>query len=143
MAAKKGNKNALGNEGGRPTKLTPEVIELARNYLQTCKDEQLGMRVKVSLPSIAGLARCLNVSRETIYSWQGAEIEFSDICADVLAEQEKRLTENGLAGTYNPTITKLLLMKHGYTEKTDMTSGGKELQSLIYLPAKPNDGVEA
>lgn len=94
MAAKKGNKNALNNEGGRPPKIPNDLIKQATDYLQQCEDDLQEVitqsreggnvtttkkLISVNLPSIAGLARWLNVSRETIYKWQEAKIEFSDI----------------------------------------------------------------
>lgn len=140
MSAPLGNKNAEGNEGGRPTKMPEDLIERAQAYLSQCIDNETEFHKtrgeksdsyerikKVNIPSIAGLARWLDVSRETIYEWQKAKIEFSDICEKILAEQEKRLLDNGLAGEYQPNITKLLLTKHGYTDKADITSDGKAI----------------
>ncbi len=142
MPAPKNNKFAVGNNGGRPTKLTPELIENARGYIDDCVDEyeqllkQDGQnsisydnKLKVMLPSVAGLARTLKVSRDTIYEWQKENKEFSYIIDDIQAEQEKRLLDNGLAGRYNPMITKVILTKHGYADRveTDLTSGGKPI----------------
>jgi hypothetical protein len=45
----------------------------------------------------------------------------------LLAAQGSQLIRNGLKGEYNPTITKLLLTKHSYTDRQDITSGGKPL----------------
>lgn len=144
MSAKKGNKNALGNNGGRPTKQTLDIVQSARSYLAECNDQYQtilkglsdGKKVEefqyqVSLPSIAGLARWFNVSRECIYEWQKSNIEFSDICSEILAEQEKRLINGGLAGIYNSNITKLLLTKHGYTDKADITSDGESFVPVL------------
>ena len=33
----------------------------------------------------------------------------------------------GLQGSYNPTIAKVLLTKHGYREGTDITTNDKDL----------------
>ena len=94
-------------------------------------------RRQVELPSIAGLAVYLGVSRTCIYEWRDAEgeartdlhDEFSYILDAILAEQEKRLINNGLSGTYNANIAKLALGKHGYSDKTDITSGDKPVQA--------------
>jgi hypothetical protein len=140
MPAPKGNNYAEGNKGGRPPKFTPELIEQARGYIDSCVDEYVeGKLHAANVPSIAGLARWLNVSRETIYAWREENKEFSDICLDVLSEQEKRLASFGLAGVYNPTITKLMMSKHGYTEKTetDITSKGEKIAGINYIV--PND----
>lgn len=144
MPAKKGNKYALGNSGGRPTKFTLEILEMAKTYIEKCEDKTESFKLKVSLPTLEGLARLLNVSRDTIYAYGKANKEFSDILEDVRAEQAKRLIDNGLSGVYNPTIVKLILSsKHGFVEETksDVTSGGEKLQGVIILPQKNENTV--
>ncbi len=141
MGAPKGNQFAKDNpRAGRNTKLTPALIKKAREYLPHCKDEyerivrdysvantenppfeRVKYELTICLPSVAGLARWLRVSRETIYAWSGENRVFSDIYQDVMAEQEQRLLNNGLSGKYQPIITKLLLTKHGYSDKQELT----------------------
>lgn len=106
---------------------TPEMTERAKGYLEKIlKDNRF--------PSIAGLAVDLGKARSTIYKWstEPDKKEFSDILERILTWQEIRLVENGLNGTFNSTITKLILSKHGYVDKqeTDLTSGGKPLPIL-------------
>lgn len=140
-----GNKYALGNKGGRPTKVSPALIALVDEYLSTCTDGYLKIQkdfsdgkdifeyqFRVALPTIAGLAIYLNISRDTIYEYQKANKEFSDRLDMLMAQQEKRLIEMGLAGIYNSNITKLLLYKHGYSDKveTDLTSKGEKITSI-------------
>lgn len=147
MAAKKGNKNALGNEGGRPSKMPDDLIKKSLAYIKQCEDDleevvkqtredgtviTTTKELKVNLPSLAGLAVWLDVSRDTVYEWQQSKIEFSDICSKILTLQEMILINKALAGVYNSNITKLLLTKHGYTDKTDITSDGKALPTPIY-----------
>lgn len=48
------------------------------------------------------------------------------------SEQEERLINNGLGGQYNPTIAKVLLTKHGYTDKVDVTSKDEKLPTPIF-----------
>lgn len=90
-------------------------------------------RLKVELPSVAGLAVYLGVARSTIYYWRDQETDignrFSDIIELILAEQEKRLINNGVSGTYSGLITKLILGKHGYSDKIDHTTGDKPIQA--------------
>lgn len=131
---------------GRPTEYTPELLKKAKKYLADCKDETeqqvIGLSVKgtelyknkliVNLPSIEGLARYLNVHRDTLYEWEKEHEEFSDILEAVRAEQAERLINNGLSGDYNPTITKLMLTKHGYSDKTELT--GKDGKDLMPTP---------
>lgn len=125
----------------RPTDYSEEVLEKAKTYLEECNDETeqeiIGLSAKgtelyknkqiVHLPSVVGLAQFLGVSRKTIYNWGDQHEEFLHILEDVLGEQEKRLLEKGLSGDYNSNIVKLALGKHGYTDKTDITSNGKPI----------------
>ena len=100
--------------GGRPTKYTPELLEECRQYL---KDYN-------TLPSIAGLAVRLDVARETLQAWARDEDkpEFSHIYTKLMAMQEDELIRNGLMGHFNASITKMILTKHGYSDKVDATS---------------------
>lgn len=131
----------------RPTKLTPELYLVASTYLDECKDSvehfegESGKQWetwRIKLPTVAGLARKLGISRSTLYKWADEQDEFSYIVEDLLLEQDDRLVNQGLSGAYNPTIAKLLLSsKHGYVEQsaTDVTSKGERLE-----PSSPIDG---
>lgn len=106
--------------GGRPTDYSPETITKAKEYLDLCVDTE-GDKLKVKIPTIEWLARHLGMSKETVFQWEkekGKE-EFSDFLCDLRAEQAERLINNWLWGRYNPVITKLILSKHGYVEKTE------------------------
>ena len=98
---------------GRPTLYTPELIDKACEYLEVYEKE-----LKEAIPSIAGLAVYLHISRETVHTWakdEGKE-EFSDICKELMAKQELKLSSKGLTGDFNSTITKLMLTKHNYSD---------------------------
>lgn len=115
---------------GRPTDYNEEIAEKARQYLKLCKDKVRGTTLlRVHLPSIAGLAIYLKISRSSVYEWRDAHPEFADILEEILATQEQRLIENGLSGQYNPTIAKLALGKHGYSDKQEVT--GKDGDPLF------------
>ena len=101
--------------GGRPTVYGPEVLKKARGYLTAFKD--MGDPV----PSIAGLACVLGVVRETCHAWakdQDKE-EFSNILKELAQRQERELLSNGLAGNFNASITKMMMTKHGYSDKVE------------------------
>lgn len=123
---------------GRPKKLTPELMEEARRYLS-----EMDISIHTLLPTIEGLAIALHISRETVYAWEKEDKEFSDIVAQLRADQGQKLIQNALLGKYNATIAKLILSgKHGYVEKTetDMTSGGEKFEPVvIYRPEKLED----
>lgn len=124
---------------GRPTALTPEALELAWMYLDGGWQEQGDV-----VPQIAGLALAMGVTRETIYQWskQPDNKEFSDIFTRVMALQERGLINNGLAGGFNPAITKMLLTKHGYSDKVDSditSSDGSMTPTRIEIVAADDD----
>ena len=121
--------------GGRPTKLTRELVDKAAEYVQETDTFLPGSL----LPTIERLSLILDISRETIYEWRDAENptplqrEFSDIVSRLMRLQADKLLQLGLAGKYNPMITKLVLSKHDYTDKqqVDHTTNGKELPTPI------------
>jgi len=131
---------------GRPTIYNQEILEKTQEYIDSCKDidedKEAGIKAKVKLPSIEGLAYYIKVHKDTIYEWCKEHKEFSDVINDLRAIQADRLLNNGLAGTYNPTIAKVLLTKHGYTEKTetDITSKGEALNPVLvkFIDGKDN-----
>lgn len=137
---------------GRPTIYSEKILKRARKYLKECKDEEVELvkqegdkgytiyehKLKVHLPSIYGLARYLNVNRDTLYEWAKHHPAFSDTLRDIELEQAQRLVDNGLSGDYNPTIAKLILSSnHGMKERNDVTTNDKDLpQPLLGGQAK-------
>lgn len=111
---------------GRPTEYGPEIEAKCHAYFTHCEENS-------DLPQIAGLAVYLQVHRDTLYEWGKVHPEFSDILGKLMAAQEYNLVKNGLEGKYNSTITKLMLTKHGYTDKQDVTTGGNPLPILNVL----------
>lgn len=117
----------------RPTKYNDEILKKTVAYIASCEDD-LKNRI-VNLPSIEGLSYEIGVRRNTIYDWCKQHEEFSNIIEDLLAKQAKVLLSNGLAGTYNPTITKLILSKHGFREGLDVTTNDKDITINTSDPA--------
>jgi hypothetical protein len=117
---------------GRHTEYNETYQKNTEKYLKSCVKE---------IPSIEGLAVFLGVARSTIYKWKDEQPDFSDILEKLLAEQAKRLINNGLTGQWNSTITKLILTKHGYSDKVeqDVTSGGKPIPILASMNVSTND----
>lgn len=107
---------------GRPTSLSDELIEKAEHYIsggwEECGDK---------IPSIAGLACEIGVHRETIRLWaKDEENPFFGIHRRLMQAQERTLVNNGLAGTYNPAITKLILTKHDYSDRIEQDHSSKD-----------------
>ena len=76
------------------------------------------------IPSIAGLSEYVSVARETLQVWKKEKgtplkIEFSNILESMLAKQERLLLAAGLQGAWNSNIVKLILGKHGYSDKLE------------------------
>ena len=107
---------------GRPTKYNGEVLKVTKEYIDNYATHGDMM------PSVAGLAVLLGIRRETLHVWakeEGKEI-FSNMLGDLQAKQEQVLFNNGLNGTFNSTITKLALTKHGYHDKVDSEQSGPD-----------------
>lgn len=117
---------------GRPSELTSEVIEKAWAYLKGGYKNQGN-----AVPSVAGLAFGLGKSREAMYEWARQNDEFSDILECIATTQEMLLIDGALTGDFNAPFTKLLMTKHGYSDKmeTDVTSKGEAvvMPSVIEL----------
>ncbi|WP_434779258.1 DNA-packaging protein [Neisseria sp. Ec49-e6-T10] len=119
------------NKIGRPSLLTKELIEKALFYLANDGWQEAGDVV----PSVAGLACYLGVGRQTLYDYKEQSLEFSYILEGIGAAQEKMLINGGLLSTYNPTITKMMMTKHGYTDKheVDNTSSDGSLSMPVTI----------
>ncbi len=99
---------------GRPGELTAEVMECAWAYVKG------GFRdVPNQIPSVAGLAFVLGRRRETLYDWGRRNQNFSDILDAISTTQEMMLLDGGLSGDFNSSVTKMILTKHGYSDKQE------------------------
>jgi hypothetical protein len=101
---------------GRPTTYSEDMLQRTKEYLDGGYLEK--SRV---IPSVVGLARYLDVSRSTLYLWGDDHDEFSDILDSIKDEQHEILVTSGLTGDFNPTMAKLMLTKHGYSDKQELT----------------------
>lgn len=117
--------------GGRPTKYTPELIEKAELYITEWRT--LGDMI----PSHDALCGYLDITSTTLYDWRQDpdKDEFSCILDKILRMQRQELINNGLSGDFNSAITKLVLGKHGYSDKidTDITSKGKAVKTEWHI----------
>lgn len=101
-------------KGGRPTKYNAAVQQAAQDYLDGVYIERGD-----GVPSVAGLARYIGVIRTTLYDWAERHQRFSDTLQEIDAEQHRVALGKGILGEYNPTICKLVLANHGYSERID------------------------
>lgn len=98
--------------GGRPTDYSQAILDLAEDYIVSYKD-----LYEDAIPSIAGLACVLGVSKSTVYLWRDIHPEFSDTLNRILTKQERDTLNGGVTGVFNPTISKLVLSNHGYSDE--------------------------
>ena len=142
---------------GRPSKYdahTPEEwIAIIEAYIEECVDDtkkvldaQLNQREEiqmVKIPTIEGLCLRLNIHKDTLYEWakDDSKTEFSDALGIIKHLQGDRLLSCGLAGKYNTTIVKLMLMtNHGYAEQSN--SKVEQVQSLADVIQSSEGGGE-
>ena len=108
----------MKNPGGRPKELNDAIIKKAEEYVNG------GYAADELVPTIVGLALYIDKRRQTIYEWAKENPKFSDIVGKVLEKQERGLLKGGLQGDYNASISKLMLTKHGYSDKVESESSG-------------------
>jgi|AntRauTorcE11897_2_1112592.scaffolds.fasta_scaffold20791_2 hypothetical protein len=105
---------------GRPSKYTDELLEQCRQYLESgyLENEEL-------FPSHVGLCLHVGIARSTAYEWDKDPEKhlFSDIFDKIMMRQELNIVKNAMIGEYNSTISKVMLTKHGYSDKnqTELT----------------------
>jgi len=131
--AKTQDNRQLNPEPGRPAGW-PLHLDAAKEYINGGYKSH-----GHAIPSIAGLSLVLGVTRGTIREWAKNVDEFSTIVEQLLAKQEQELVSNGLAGTFNPSISKLILTKHGYSDKIEQEISGNGI-NLVINKAPKEDG---
>lgn len=147
MAAPKGNKYAIGNKGGRPTKYKPEYCEqiiefFSRNPVEIeeiphYKNGEVAWidkkRLPALLPTLVDFCEEIGiVNTQTLHDWCEKHKEFKDAFMRAKEKQKNFLIQNGLAGLYNPTaftftaanITDMRSQQH-----IDHTTKSKEITS--------------
>jgi hypothetical protein len=101
---------------GMHPKYTPEEL------LDKSVEYEEGWKSKGEIiPTLAGLAVHLKVSKECVSRWRKKEKyeKFDQLCARVQSEQELMLISGGLSKTYDASLSKLLLHKHGYSDRIE------------------------
>jgi hypothetical protein len=86
------------------------------------------------VPSRAGLALELGLSRSTLANWE--KIPAFLVTLEKIAHLQERISLNGgLTGKLNSTIVKLLLANHGYSDKVqqDVTSSDGSMSPVTVV----------
>jgi hypothetical protein len=106
--------------GGRPSKYTEECLERAASYLDEWQE-----RGDV-IPSQAGLALHLGVSISCVEKWAKHEDkqEFLRVLDEIQSKQRTLLLNKGLGGDFNSNIAKLVLGKHGFSDRQEVKHSG-------------------
>ncbi len=131
----------MAHPGGRPPIYNNTFPQKVLDFLALCVDVEVvkkegkdftEYKKKVKLPTFQGLSNYLGVNKDTISEWDKKYPEFSVSLDVLLCEQHDRLVNNGLSSDYNSTIAKLILSSnHGYVERKDQTTNGKDLPVSI------------
>ena len=125
---------------GRPSLYTKKIAKAAWGYVN---GGWIAAGDKV--PSVAGLACEIGVHRETLRLWAVDEgNEFFGILKAIAQLQERELVNNGLTGNFAAPITKMMLAKHGYSDRVEQdhtsSDGTMTPQQIIIKAADENSG---
>lgn len=156
--AMRGNRNSVGNMGGRPSKYHSSFCRKAIEYVDSCEETEYDYqtlrgekadgfqyRIKPNIPCIEGLAILFKVNRSTIFDWKAKYTEFANALDYLMSVQKMRLMNHGLANDYSPALSKLILAaNHGMKEdqSIDITSLGKKITGITYLVPKGAEDPE-
>lgn len=120
--------------GGRPTNHSEELEEQAWEYIKNFREHGH------TVPSVVGLCKVINRSKSIVYDWAKNKIgQFSDIIESIAESQEIELCNNGLKGDFNSTITKLMLTKHGYSDKQEID---QDTRLIVEIQEFKQDGSD-
>lgn len=100
----------------RPTSYNSDALLAAEDYIENYKEVYGDV-----IPTIAGLACVIGVAKSTVYLWRELHEEFSDALNRILTHQERHAVNGGISGAFNPTITKLVLANHGYSDASTVS----------------------
>ena len=115
--------------GGRPTSYSTEIQDKAWEYVNGGWQDQGD-----AVPMVVGLCQYIERSRAVIYDWAKDETkQFSDIFAEIKQKQELVVFSRSLKGEYNSTMAKLMLTKHGYSDKQETTNTNVEISHEDWL----------
>ena len=118
-----------------------ERVEHARNYLMNGWPT-----TGAEVPTLAGLACWFGVGRHTVRAWCDEDEDFAEVVEGINAMQEVRLIDGGLRKDYDGSVTKLLLTRHGYSDKVTQEITGKDGGAIrsehVIATATPQEAAE-
>ena len=124
---------------GRPSKYNNDMQDQADEYIYRLDE------LKHAVPSRVGLCCFLGIHKDTSYEWGAKYPAFSDTLKKIETLQEHLALNGGITGLLNPTIVKLLLANHGYSDKVSQdhtSSDGSLAPSRIIIEAASDDDAD-
>lgn len=106
---------------GRPTKYNMRMIDKVYEYMATCSREA------TELPTMEGLAACLEVNADTLVEWAKIHPSFSAAIKALHEKQRNQLVNDGMYGgkEVNSTMAIFLLKaNHGMIETNKVIEDG-------------------
>lgn len=131
MPAPKGNKNAVGNNGGHPPFYTdPEVMQAkVDEYFETGDKkiiyDQFGIPHEIRVITVTGLALALGFSTRKSLLDYSEKVEFVNVIRKAVSRVELMYESNLQTGS--PTGSIFALKNMGWSDRTDhdITTGGQ------------------
>ena len=103
---------------------------------ENANGETREQKIRVSLPTRQGFANFIGVSFSNLTEWYAIP-EMAIALQKIDAVQFTRLVNNGLSGSYNPSITKMLLSSnHGMSDNTKVEGEVGVVHKVMRLPTK-------
>lgn len=98
----------------------PHKIKQANAYLDSFIDPK--GRPNNVIPNISGLALAIGITRSTAYEWlkHDDKPEYKKVIDRMNCVQEDLTLKYGLTGIFNASIAKMVLGKHGYSDKAEI-----------------------
>lgn len=129
---------------GRPSPYGKHILVKARRYLNMIRPCKIA-GVDEIIPTVEGLSLYLKVNRDTVYAWEKEpdKKDFSDIVRSLMSKQGVSLISGGLSKRFDAKIAGLMLSKHGYKEKVDVTTDDQPINASGEAQSVANRALDA
>lgn len=116
----------MEGRAGRPSKYHDEIPSMLEDYIQNYA------HYGDVVPTAAGFACVAQVDKTTLYRWAEKYPIFRTMLGRLNSAQERIAIQKGLCNEWNATIVKLLLAKHGYSDKQEITGSESGPLQITY-----------
>ena len=109
----------MANPVGPPTKYKESMLAEVENYIENYGTEEFDDII----PMESSVCVMLKIAKPTLLDWvtDGKHLELSALIQQIKVLQESALINGGLSSRYNPMFSKMILSKHGYSDKVEQT----------------------